>query len=125
VAVNKPGATSFELRSSQTSWLIAQNSSEKLKNYIQKTTAGNGSGCNQAQGYELWAHMLTIKLIDSSEFRWKKIIKHTKTTAGIGSGCEQAQGHKLWAHMLTYKLIDTSEFKWKKNLQGKNHCRFR
>jgi hypothetical protein len=51
--------------------------------------------------------MLLIKLIDSSELRWKKIYTE-KTTAGTGIGIEQAQGHELWAHMFTNKLIDGS-----------------
>jgi hypothetical protein len=46
----------------------------KKKNYVQKTTTGTGSGCEQAQGYELWAHKLTNKLIDNSEFKWKRKI---------------------------------------------------
>jgi hypothetical protein len=33
--------------------LIAQNSSEKLKFNVQKTTAGTSSACEQAQGHEL------------------------------------------------------------------------
>jgi hypothetical protein len=33
----------------------------------------HGNGCKQAQGHQLWAHMLTIKLLDSSKLSWKKI----------------------------------------------------
>ena len=39
---------------------------------MEKTTAGIGNGCMQAQGHKLWAHMLTIKLIDSSKLTCKK-----------------------------------------------------
>jgi hypothetical protein len=53
VAVGKPRATSCELTGSQSSSLIAQSSLEKIKFYKQKTTAGTGSGCDQAQGHEL------------------------------------------------------------------------
>jgi hypothetical protein len=62
----------------------------KQKFNVQKSTTGTGSGCEQAQGYELWAHMLTFKLIDSSKFMWQKKYNAHETTAGIGSGCEQA-----------------------------------
>jgi hypothetical protein len=63
----------------------------KKKIYVQETTAGTGSGCGQAEGYELWAHMPTIKLVDSLEFKWKKKkIYKEKTIASTGGGCEQA-----------------------------------
>jgi hypothetical protein len=79
------------------------------------TTAGTGSGFEQAQGPYLWAYMLTIKLMVSSKLTWGKKINNENTTAGTGSGCEQAQGHELWAHMLTFKLFESSILTWKIN----------
>jgi hypothetical protein len=47
--------------------LIGSSELKWNKKYNNKnTTAGTGSGCEQALGHELRAHMLTIKLIDSS-----------------------------------------------------------
>jgi hypothetical protein len=48
--------------------LIAQNSVEKEKIYKEKSTAGIGSGCEQAQGHQLLAHKLTNKLMITSKF---------------------------------------------------------
>jgi hypothetical protein len=72
VTVSKLGAISCELRSSQTSWWSPQNSRDNKKNYKQKTTTSTGSGSELAQGHQLRAHMLTIKLIDSSAISWKE-----------------------------------------------------
>jgi hypothetical protein len=72
VTVSKPGAIRCEFRSSQTSWWSSQNSRENKKNYKEETIAGTGSGFELAQGHQLWAHMLTIKLIDSSAINWKE-----------------------------------------------------
>jgi hypothetical protein len=71
-------------------------------------------GCEQALGHELWAHMLTIKLIVFQNTVEKIKFNNDITTAGTGSGSEQAQGHELWAHMLTIKLIDSSKYSWRK-----------
>jgi hypothetical protein len=72
VTVSKPGAISCELRSSQTSWWSAQNSRENKKNYKEEATAGTGRCFELAQGHQLRAYMLTIKLIDSSAISWKE-----------------------------------------------------
>jgi hypothetical protein len=53
VAVSKPRAMNREFTCLQSSWLIAQNSSERKKNYKEKTTASTSSGYEQAQGHEL------------------------------------------------------------------------
>jgi hypothetical protein len=70
-ALSKPWAMSCELTCLQSSSLIAQSSREKYEFYKEKTIAGTGSGCEQALGPEMWAHILTIKLIDSSKLTWK------------------------------------------------------
>ena len=90
MAVNKPKAMSCELTCSQSSWLIAHNLGEKNKINIQETTACISNGCEQAHGHELWAHMLTYKLIDTSKFKWKEEKMEIETHSSIGSGCEQA-----------------------------------
>jgi hypothetical protein len=51
---------------------------KRKKIYKEKTTTGTGSGYEQAQGHELWAHMLTFKLSYSSILMWKKIIYNRK-----------------------------------------------
>jgi hypothetical protein len=48
VAVNKPKFMNRELASSPTNWLKTRNSSEKKKFNKPKTTAGTGSGYEQA-----------------------------------------------------------------------------
>jgi hypothetical protein len=73
VALSKPRALTCELTCSQSSWWSTQNSREKKKINNENTTAGIGSGCEQAQGHELWAHMLTFKLSESSILTWKKV----------------------------------------------------
>jgi hypothetical protein len=99
---------------------------KKKKIYKQKTIARTGSGYNQARGHQLWAHMLTIKLIGSSEFSLKKQTSRKKTTTGTGSGFEQARDHQLRTYMLTIKLMVSSKLTGKnKILPGKNHCRYR
>ena len=45
---------------------------KEKKFYMEKTTVSNGSGYEQTQGYELWTHMLTFKLFDSSKPSWMK-----------------------------------------------------
>ena len=52
--------------------------------------------------------MLTIQLIGSLEFGWKKKFNMENIAADTSSGCEQAQGHELRANKLTIKLIDSS-----------------
>jgi hypothetical protein len=115
VAVSKPRAISCELTCSQFSWWSAQNSRENITFYKGKTTAGTGSGCEQAQSHQLWAYELGNKLIITKKFKWKekKFIK-IKTTTGTGSGFEQAQGLHLWAYMLTMKLMVISILMWEK-----------
>jgi hypothetical protein len=71
VAVSKPWAMSYELTCSQSSSLLFQNIVEKNKFNKENTTSGTGSGCEQALGNELWAHMRTIKLVDRSKYNWK------------------------------------------------------
>jgi hypothetical protein len=73
VAVSKPRAISYELTCSQSSWWSAQKSCEKIKIKNEKITAGTGSGFEQAQGHQLWAYMLTIKLMVNSKLTWEKI----------------------------------------------------
>jgi hypothetical protein len=68
--MSRPRAMGNELTCLQSSWLVAQNSGENKKFNVQKTTAGIGSGCEQAQGHELWSYMLTYKLFDTSELKW-------------------------------------------------------
>jgi hypothetical protein len=53
MAVCRPRATSCELTCSQSSSLVAQSSVETKKINMENTTAGKGSGCEQAQGHEL------------------------------------------------------------------------
>jgi hypothetical protein len=91
VALSKHKAISYELKSSETSWWSPQNSSETKIFIKKKTTAGSGSGLEQAQGHQLWAHKLRNKLMVTPKFKWKenKFIKK-KNTAGTGSGFEQA-----------------------------------
>jgi hypothetical protein len=48
MAVSKPRAISCELTCSQSSWWSAQNSREKIKIKNENTTAGTGSGFEQA-----------------------------------------------------------------------------
>jgi hypothetical protein len=74
VAVSKPRAMSSELICSQSSWWSPQNSFERNKIYKQKTTAGTGTGCDQARGHQLWAYVLTIKQMVSSKLTWENKI---------------------------------------------------
>jgi hypothetical protein len=67
VAISKPWAISCEIKCLQTNSLIVQSSGTKIKFYKQKAIAGTGSGCEQALGHKLSAHMLTIKFFDSSK----------------------------------------------------------
>jgi hypothetical protein len=53
MAVCWPKAINYELTCSQSSSLIAQNIVEEKKTNKEKTTAGIGSGCEQALGHEL------------------------------------------------------------------------
>jgi hypothetical protein len=53
VAESKPKAMSSELTCSQSSSLITQNIVEIQKFNMENTTAGTGSGCEQALGHEL------------------------------------------------------------------------
>jgi hypothetical protein len=53
VAVCRPRAINCVLISSYIGRLTAQKSSKKAKIDVQKTTAGTGSGCEQALGHEL------------------------------------------------------------------------
>jgi hypothetical protein len=53
VAQSKPRAMSCELTCSQSSSFVAQNTVEIPKFNMENTTAGTGSGCEQAQGHEL------------------------------------------------------------------------
>ena len=92
--------------------------------YKEKSTIGTGSDYEQAQGHELWAHMLTFKLFDSSKQSRKNKFNKKKTTTGTGSGCEQAQVHQLRAYMLTMKLMVISKLTWTKELHGKKYCRY-
>ena len=72
VVVSKPWAISCEFTCSQSSSMIAQNIVDEKKKNKKKNTADIGSGYEQAMGHELWAFMLTIKLIDSSKYSWRK-----------------------------------------------------
>jgi hypothetical protein len=72
VAMCKPRAMSIELTCSHSSSLIVQNSVEKNKFNNEKTTAGTGSGYEQARGHQFWAHKLINKLRVTSKFLWKK-----------------------------------------------------
>jgi hypothetical protein len=67
LAVIKPGAINCKLICSQSSSLVAQNSVLKKKNSKKITTAGTGSGCEQARGHQLRAYVLTIKQMVSSK----------------------------------------------------------
>jgi hypothetical protein len=78
VALSKPRAISCELTCSQSSWWSSQNSHEKKKINNENTTAGTGSGFEQAQGHQLWAYMLTIKLMVSSRLSWENQILQGK-----------------------------------------------
>jgi hypothetical protein len=53
VAVSKPWAMSYELTCLQSTSLTIQNTFEKEKFNNENTTAGTGSGCEQALGHEL------------------------------------------------------------------------
>jgi hypothetical protein len=44
---------------------------KKIKIINENTTAGTGSGFEQAQGHALWAYMLKIKLMVSSKLSWE------------------------------------------------------
>jgi hypothetical protein len=68
VVVSKPSAMSYELTCTQSSSLISQNIVEKIKFNNDITIASTDSGCEEAMGRELRAHMLIIKLIDSSKY---------------------------------------------------------
>jgi hypothetical protein len=85
-----------------------------MKLYREKTTAGTGGGCEQAQGHQLLAHHLTSSWWSPQYSVERESIYKQKTTAGTGSGCEQTQVHELWAHMLTIKLFDSSKLNWMK-----------
>jgi hypothetical protein len=89
---------------------------KKIKMNNENTTAGTGSGFEQAHGSHLWAYMLTIKLMVSSKSREKIEFYKEKTTASTSSGFEQAQGHQLWAYMLTIKLMVSSKLTWENKL---------
>jgi hypothetical protein len=85
----------------------------KRKSFIKKKTiVSTGSGFEQAQGHELWADMLTMKLMVMSILMWEKNNYMEKTTSGTGSGFEQAQGHQLRAYMPTMKLMVSSKLSW-------------
>jgi hypothetical protein len=56
VALSKPKAMRCELTCWKSSWWSAQNSREKIKIKNKNTTAGIGSGFEQAQGHQLWAY---------------------------------------------------------------------
>jgi hypothetical protein len=45
---------------------------KKIKINNENTTAGTGSGFEQAQGHHLWVYILTIKLMVSSKLTWEK-----------------------------------------------------
>jgi hypothetical protein len=68
---------------------------KEKKLYKEKTTVSTGSGCEQAQGHQLWAYMVTMKLMVISKLTLEKKSFMEKNTAGIDSGYEQAQGHEL------------------------------
>jgi hypothetical protein len=53
LAVSKPRAMSCELAFSQSSSLIAQNTIKEENIKMEKTSAGTGSGCEQALGHGL------------------------------------------------------------------------
>jgi hypothetical protein len=68
----------------------------------------------QAQGHELWAHMLTIKLVDSSEFSWKNKILQAKN--------HYRYWQWLWASPgpWTVFIQAHTQADWQLNIQVKN-----
>jgi hypothetical protein len=78
VALSKPRALTCELTCLQSSWWSAQNSHEEKKINNENTTAGTGSGFEQAQGPHLWIYMLIIKLMVSSKLSWENRILQGK-----------------------------------------------
>jgi hypothetical protein len=78
VAVSKHRAINYELTSSEISWWSPQNSSKEKHLSRKKTTVSTGSGFELAQGHELWAYMLTFKLMVISKLMWEKKELHGK-----------------------------------------------
>jgi hypothetical protein len=95
VVVSKPRAMSYELTSSQSSPLIAQNSVEK-KNLIRKKPLPIPAVAvyePRTTSCELTCSQLSSLIAQNSHEKIK--FYKQKTIVGIGSGYEQAQGHEL------------------------------
>ena len=122
VAVSKPRAIGYKLKCIQWPSLISQNSYEKNSLIKKKTTASIGSGYEQVLGYQLWAHMLTIKLIDISIYTIeKKKFNNESTNPGTSNGCEQVEGHELWVTCSQSSSLIAQKTVEKEN---KNHCQY-
>jgi hypothetical protein len=126
VALSKPRALTYELTCSQTSWWSSQNSREKKRVNNENTSAGTGSGFEQAQRHQLWPYMLTIKLMVNSKLSWEnKLLQGEKLLMVPAVALSK---HRA----ITYELRSSETSWWspkvqvkQKNLSRKNHCRYR
>jgi hypothetical protein len=106
---------------SQSSRWSAQNSHEKIKLYREKTTAGTGGGCEQAQGHQLLAHKLTNQAdghlntqLKEKQFTSKKPLPVPTVAASKprSMSCEHTCSQSS-------SLIAQNSIEWKNKLQAK------